>query len=244
MIQKTLTVGLIGVMLLAGCATTGKTVSPEQENQLKINQANYEKTHYRIIHHNQVKVGDGVAELILRESFPATEPDLVIITRSQTVGLNTALVAGALLGAIPAAGAGKDGFKGKVLEPHLRNPILDHAQPIISEWLSTNGAKFAPNDKPITEVAVTAGRFVLIYPKLVGKESYELNTELTVRLKNNWDNRTAYNHFCDIKSKAQPLETWQANDYQAVHTAVKDNVERCLQELNDKQNQIFIRLSK
>lgn len=242
---KNSVVGVLVVsVLLGGCATTNKSISPEQEVKIKENQANYEKSNFTVIHQNQVKVGDGVASLILRETVPATEPELTIVKRNRTVGVNTVLAASALLGAIPATGAGKESFKGKILEPSFKNPILNHAQPAFSTWLSANVAKFAPNDKPISEVAVTAKRFNLIYPKLIGKESYQLNTELLVRFKNNWDNRTAFTHLCDIKSEAKSLETWQANNYQAVDNAVKENIQTCLKELDSKASDIKKHFSK
>lgn len=245
MFKKSLASVLAVSVILAGCATTGKSVSPEKEAKLKENQANSEKNSFKIIHQDKLAVGaDRTVDLILRDTVPASEPELTIVKRGKTAAVNTALVATVLLGAIPTSTIRKDDFKGKVLEPKFKNPVLDYAYPNFQTWVKTNHQALSPSNKPINEVAVTAGRFVLIYAKLAGQESYQLNTELAVRFKNDWDNRTAYNHLCDIKSEAKTLETWQANNYQAVDKAVKENIQACLKELDGKKAEINKHFSK
>lgn len=237
MLQKSIIVIAISSLVLTGCATTSQNPDIVRENQQKQERANY-----RIVHQDKVNGSD----LILRKLTIKPEDHLTIVTRGKTAAASTLVTIGILAtgGAYAGTTFTKDQLKGRVLEPKLESTVLDQAKPVFTNWLVANHDRIAPKDKPITEVVVTAGRFSLIYPKLIGKESYQLNTELAVRFKNNWDNRTAYSHFCDIKSEAKPLETWQANDYEAVDTAIQDNIQTCLKELDGKKAEIYKHFSK
>ncbi|MCL1622790.1 hypothetical protein M2R47_00775 [Moraxella sp. Tifton1] len=237
MLQKSIAIIAIGSLILTGCATTSKN-----PDIVRTNQQNQEQATYRVVHQDKV----GNSELILRQFANKPEDYLTIVTRGKTATVSTVMTMAILATGGMYAGNtfSKEQLKGRVLEPKLKSTVLDHAKPAFANWLMTNHDSIAPKDKPITEVAVTAGRFSLIYPKLIGKESYQLNTQLLVRFKNNWDNRTAYSHFCDMKSEAKTLETWQANHYQAVDNAIKENIQACLKELDSKASDIKKHFSK
>lgn len=232
-------------VVLAGCATT-QNVKPEDEAKIRQKQSNYEKNAFKVKYQNQLATNTGGIELILRDRVPATEPNLTIVQRRRTAALSALVTVGVLAtgGTYAPQGFSKDELKGKVLEPTFPNPILDVAKPAFENWLIAHHDGLAPAHQPLTKVTVTAQRFALIYPKLVGKESYELNNELYVTFQNSWNNDKAYGYLCDIKSAPKTLEQWQANDYAAVSQAVADNTQTCLKELEGQAGKIYQHLSK
>lgn len=242
--QKFIIATAAGALLLSGCAST-KAISPEAQEKIRQEQATYEQNVYRIKQQSQVDVGNAKVNLIFRERTLAIEPELTIVQRKRTAAVAALITVGvvAAKGAYGGDGFSKDDLKGKKLEPALANPILDYAKSDFEQWLLSNHDKLTPQDKPLEKVTVTPRRFVLIYTKLVGKESYELNNELIITLQNSWDNRKAYEYLCDIKSAAKTLPEWQANNYQAVHEAVKQNIQSCLNNLDNQQAQIYKSLS-
>lgn len=233
---------LVMSLTLAGCATTSAPLTPEQEARQKELQNKEERTKFNIVQNN--KVGD--IELVLREPRLNAEDELVIVTRGKTVGLATAIT-GLLVVSQGMTGGqtfSKNDVKGKVLEPVFKSPVLKYANTAFSTWISANAQSLAPAHKPLLQVKVTSQRFALVYPKLIGKESYALNTHLDITLQNHWDNKTAYQHFCQINSEPKTLVEWQANGYKAVDDTIKTNINACLKELDDKKAQISLHLSK
>lgn len=243
MMKKSLTVGLVGAMLLAGCATTGKNLTPEQqEAQLKENQLSLENRKYSKV--DSQKVGE--TELLLRKPLLGAEDELVIIKRGKTAGLTTLMVVGLVATGGMSGGQTfkKDDLKGTVLEPKFKNPTLEYAKQPFADWLTKHQADIVPSGKSVERLAVSEGRFALIYDKLVGKEAYHLNTDLTIAIRTSWDNRGAYEQACDIKSSPKTLEEWQADNYKAVDKAIKANIATCLRELTDKKVNIKHHFSK
>lgn len=237
MLQKSVSIAIVGSLVLTGCATTSQNPDTVRANQQK-----YEQATYRIVHQDKV----GGADLILRELTNKPEDHLTIVTRGKTAAASSLMLVGivATKGMYTGGSFTKDQLKGKILEPKLKSTVLDQAKPAFANWLATNHDSITPKDKPITKMTVTAGRFSLIYGKLVGAEAYELNTDLGINIQTNWNNDTAYKYLCDIRSNAKTLDEWKKDNYRAVESAIASNIQSCLNELNGKKGEILRHLSK
>lgn len=237
MLQKSVSIAIVGLLVLTGCATTSQNPDTVRANQQK-----YEQATYRIVHQDKV----GGADLILRELTNKPEDHLTIVTRGKTAAASSLMLVGivATKGMYTGGSFKKDQLKGKILEPKLKSTVLDQAKPAFANWLATNHDSITPKDKPITKMTVTAGRFSLIYGKLVGAEAYELNTDLGINIQTNWNNDTAYKYLCDIRSNAKTLDEWKKDNYRAVESAIASNIQSCLNELNGKKGEILRHLSK
>lgn len=237
MLQKSVSIAIVGSLVLTGCATTSQNPDTVRANQQK-----YEQATYRIVHQDKV----GGADLILREPTNKPEDHLTIVTRGKTAAASSLMLVGivATKGMYTGGSFKKDQLKGKILEPKLKSTVLDQAKPAFANWLATNHDSITPKNKPITKMTVTAGRFSLIYGKLVGAEAYELNTDLGINIQTNWNNDTAYKYLCDIRSNAKTLDEWKKDNYRAVESAIASNIQSCLNELNGKKGEILRHLSK
>lgn len=236
---------------LTACATTN---DPAKQQKIISQQQDYDKTAFKPIYTDQI----GQIELILRqrnltssqEKKLATENELVLIERGNTAkasALSGLLVIASVASAVsggyvpvhPSSGFSKEQLKGKKIEPHVKNPTLDYARPIFNQWIKANASQLSPTQKPLQKVSVESNRFALIYEKLVGKEAYQLYNELHISFHNDWDNRKAFTHKCEMRSPAKALPEWQANQYQAINQAVQSNLQQCIDDLDKNKARII-----
>lgn len=240
--------------LTAGLTACATTTDPAKQQKLISEQQNYEKTAFNVIHTDKV---DNI-DLVLRqrkinhsaEKKLATEAELVIVKRGNTAkagALSGLLILTSVASAVsggyvpvhPSSGFSKEQLKGKKIEPHVKNPTLDYARPIFNQWIKANASQLSPTQKPLQKVSVESNRFALIYEKLVGKEAYQLYNELHISFHNDWDNRKAFTHKCEMRSPAKALPEWQANQYQAINQAVQSNLQQCIDDLDKNKARII-----
>lgn len=183
--------------------------------------------------------------LIDSDSRTATEDDLMIMVRSQPPKsalsqlMSVASMASSIKnGQIPIPLRnlfGKDHGKPAKLEPEFKNPTLEHARPIFNQWIQANASQLAPAQQPLQKVSIESNRFVLINAKKLKKTDYQLFNEIHITLQTATH---AYTHKCEMLSNALDIETWQAEQYQAVNQAVQSNLQQCIADLDKNKARI------
>lgn len=188
--------------------------------------------------------------LIETETRTLTEDELMIMVRSKPSKtvlsslMTVASIASSIKnGQIPVPLKnlfGNEQVKAAKLEPEFKNPTLDHARPLFSQWLQTHATQFAPADKPLKQVSIESNRFVLLNGKKLKKTDYQLYNEIHITLQNE---AYAYTHKCEMLSAALTIDDWQAEQYQAVNQAVQSNLQQCIADLDKSKKRIFTALT-
>lgn len=184
--------------------------------------------------------------LIDSDSRTATEDDLMIMVRSQppksALSHLTSIVSMASSiknGQIPVPLRhlfGKDHHgKPAKLDPEFKNPTLEQARPLFSQWIQANASQLAPAQQPLQKVSIESNRFVLINAKKLKKTDYQLYNEIHITLQTATH---AYTHKCEMLSNALDIDTWQADQYQAVNQTVQNNLQQCINDLDKSKARI------
>lgn len=246
---------LASAIILVGCQSTPKQLTPTQQANLLAERAKQEQKDYVTIYNETIPTAQGNVQLVGRSCKKATdicahsEDYLTLVENKSAKKAGAAIALGVvatLVTGVPVTdrlGFRKDELKGTELKPQFPNRALDYAKPVLESWIKTSASEFAPATKPIQRVTVQPQRFYLVYDKLTGEKTYQLRNSLNIGLQNA-DFSSEYWFHCDEQSSPNLLSQWQANDYSAVKAALQNNVQSCITKLTAEKSKIYNNFAK
>lgn len=172
-----------------------------------------------------------------------SEPNLVIIQRSNTVG-TTALATLATIASIfsfnsqPIDGFSKHELRGSEVEPKFPNPVFDYLSPKIRTWVS--GIPVQDEGRIAKNIYIQPGRFYLVYEKLSGGDKYLLHNEVHLRMTfSNLGGMKEPDFSCVKEADGHSLEDWRKDGYALVRQTVEKQFDECLEQFKAKQEQLI-----
>ena len=248
-------IALSMALVLAGCATTGKTPKSEPTRSERIAmQTSYENKYFDKAYQDDITANGTTISIIgrnkkaLNKTDSYAETQLMVIQRGQTAkaaGLKVLQLATTFVAGMPMVSTfDKEDLRGVILEPTHDNKTLEYARPLMHDWAKNQASDFAPSDKPINKIIIEPKRFYLVYENLVGKEAYRLTNEMDIVLHNSELTTEAYRHACVKNSDVKTLADWKANHYVAVDQALNAHVQSCVADLATNKDKVRTQLTK
>ncbi len=254
--KKTNIIVLFSALALSACALLpSKPLSPEEakaklEEEYR-NRYTETATHTITLKGQEIKVIDRLyhpesSHAAFREYGTTSEPNLVVIQRSDTVGATALTTLGAIARTFVGGstrGFSKHDLRGSVAEPKFPNPVFSYLSPKIRTWLAE--MPIQGEVSTFNNIYIQPGRFYLVYEKLSGGGNYLLHNEiLLIMSASHWGGRVEPGLSCTKETGGHSLEDWQKDDYALVRQIAQQQFDECLEQFKANQSQVIRNITK